>query len=238
SSKTTYSNDSEPLTKTDNDESVKTRLQQSKTLPRILWHWATAGILFVAALCFNLYHLGTPSIWYDEAFSVELARQPLPLLWHIIFGLEPNMELYYLLLHGWLAVTGMLGQHSTEFVVRLPSAIFAALSTVVVFLLGRRFLTMPAGLVAAGLYLLNDLQLVYAQQARSYSLQLLLTCIAWYAFFAAITGESYAKRWWMCYIGATTLAVYTHLFSLFILLAQLCFFGGMLLLSKPWEPWR
>src|SRR5712691_7178982 len=201
-------------------------------------NWVLSPFIFTLALGFNLYRLGTPSIWFDEAFSVELARQPFPLLWHIIFGLEPNMELYYLLLHGWLAVTGMLGQHSTEFVVRLPSAIFAALSTVVVFLLGRRFLTMPAGLVAAGLYLLNDLQLVYAQQARSYSLQLLLTCIAWYAFFAAITGESYAKRWWVCYIAATTLAVYTHLFSLFILLAQLCSFSGMLLLSKPWEPWR
>src|SRR5947209_7794608 len=226
--------------------SASSDTQAKETLPQrehLLAAWISSNcvlspFLFTLALGFNLYRLGTPSIWFDEAFSVELARQPLPLLWHIIFGLEPNMELYYLLLHGWLAVTGMLGQHSTEFVVRLPSAIFAALSTVVVFLLGRRFLTMPAGLMAAGLYLLNDLQLVYAQQARSYSLQLLLTCIAWYAFFAAITGESYAKRWWMCYIGATTLAVYTHLFSLFILLAQLCFFGGMLLLSKPWEPWR
>src|SRR5437764_6066100 len=223
--------------------SASSDTQAKETLPQrehllaawISSNWVLSLFLFTLALGFNLYRLGTPSIWFDEAFSVELARQPLPLLWHIIFGFEPNMELYYLLLHGWLAVTGMLGQHSTEFVVRLPSAIFGALSTVVVFLLGRRFLTMPAGLVAAGLYLLNDLQLVYAQQARSYSLQLLLTCIAWYAFFAAITGESYAKRWWMCYIGATTLAIYTHLFSLFILLAQLCFFSGMLLLSKPWR---
>src|SRR2546429_9753041 len=140
-----------------------------KTCP----YWLSCMLIGGIALGFNLYRLGTPSIWFDEAFSVELAKQPLPLLWHIIFGLEPNMELYYLLLHGWLAVTGMLGQHSTEFVVRLPSAIFAALSTVVVFLLGRRFLTMPAGLVAAALYLLNYLQLVYAHQARSYSLQLL-----------------------------------------------------------------
>src|SRR5713226_4321396 len=67
--------------------------------------------LFGISLGFDLYRLGVPSIWFDEAFSVELARQPLPLLWHIIFGSEPNMELYYLLLHGWLAVTGMLGQH-------------------------------------------------------------------------------------------------------------------------------
>ena len=201
-------------------------------------NWVLCPCLFIVALGFNLYRLGAPSVWFDEAFSVELARQPLPLLWHIIFSLEPNMELYYLLLHGWLAATGLFGQHSTEFVVRLPSAIFAALSVVAVFLLGRRFLTIPAGLIAAGLYLLNDLQLVYAQQARSYSLQLLLICIAWYAFLAAITGESHAKRWWVCYIGATTLAVYTHLFSLFILLAQLCSFGGLLLLAKPSEPWR
>src|SRR5256884_6206327 len=120
-------------------------------------NWVLSLFLFTLALGFNLYRLGTPGIWFDEAFSVELARQPLPLLWHIIFGLEPNMELYYLFLHAWLDVTAMLGLHATEFVVRLPSAIFAALSTMVVFLLGRCFLTMPAGLVAAGLFFFQDL---------------------------------------------------------------------------------
>src|SRR5579859_2590480 len=198
-------------------------------------NWILCALIFAIALGFNLYRLGVPSVWFDEAFSVELARQPLPLLWHIIFGSEPNMELYYLLLHGWLGLTAMLGLHATEFVVRLPSAIFAALSTVVVFLLGRRFLGLPAGLVGASLYLLNDLQLVYAQQARSYSLQLLLICIAWYAFLAAVIGVSHHRRWWACYAGATTLAVYAHLFSLFILLAQLCAFVGLLLLPQPWR---
>src|SRR6266704_3056194 len=103
-------------------------------------NWVLSPCLFTLALGFNLYRLGTPSIWFDEAFSVELARQPLPLLWHIIFGLEPNMELYYLFLHGWLGLTSLLGLLPTEFVVRFPSAVFAALSTVVVFLMGRRFL--------------------------------------------------------------------------------------------------
>src|SRR5205823_8527080 len=118
-------------------------------------------------------------------------------------------ELYYLLLHVSLGITSFFGLLPTEFVVRLPSAIFAALSTVVVFLLGRRFLGLAVGLIGAGLYLLNDLQLVYAQQARSYSLQLLLICIAWYAFLAALTVEpqsSHRKRWWICFVVATTLA--------------------------------
>src|SRR5450755_2151645 len=73
-------------------------------------------VLLVVALGFDLYRLGAPSIWYDEAFSVELARLPLPMLWHIISGPEPNMELYYLFLHFWLSLTAALGLHATEFV--------------------------------------------------------------------------------------------------------------------------
>jgi mannosyltransferase len=187
-------------------------------------------ILFIVAMCFNLYRLGTPSIWFDEAFSVELARQPLPLLWHIIFGPEPNMELYYLFLHFWLNLTASLGFHATEFVVRFPSTVFAALSTVVVFLLGQRFIGTIAGFVGASLYLLNDLQLVYAQQTRAYSLQLLLICIAWYALLSASNGKPQWGRWWVCYSVATTLAIYTHLFSVLILLAQICTIGLLFLL--------
>src|SRR6266496_6295256 len=198
-------------------------------------NWVLCILVATVALAFDLYRLATPSIWFDEAFSVELARQPLPLLWHIIWGPEPNMELYYLFLHFWLGFTGFLGLHPTEFVVRFPSAVFAALSSVMVFLLGRRFIGTSAGIVGAGLYLLNDLQLVYAQQTRAYSLQLLLICIAWYALFVALTQESHQKRWWACFIGATTLAVYAHLFSLLILLAQLVTFGGLLVLPGPWR---
>src|SRR2546421_3999740 len=149
------------------------------------WRWLSTPqlrqlliglLLFGLALGFGLYRLGDPSIWFDEAFSVELARLPLPQLWHIIFGPEPNMELYYLFLHFWLGLTALLGLHPTEIVVRLPSVIFAALSSVVVFVIGLRFLGLAGAIVGTALYLLNGLQLLYAQQTRSYSLQLLLIC--------------------------------------------------------------
>jgi mannosyltransferase len=208
------------------------------------------------ALGFNLYRLGAPSIWFDEAFSVELARQPLPLLWHIIFDLEPNMELYYLFLHFWLGSTSLLGLHPTEFVVRLPSAIFAALSTGIVFLWGRRFLNTMASVIGTVLYLLNYLQLIYAQQTRAYSLQLLLTCIAWYALFSALTSTTShsdkhkapsqapnhplslrgnASWWWIGYTIATVLAIYTHLFSGLIVLAQLVAVLGIMLVPNRWQ---
>ncbi|HEU0002794.1 MAG TPA: glycosyltransferase family 39 protein [Ktedonobacteraceae bacterium] len=198
-------------------------------------NWLLCLLVFGAALVFDLHNLGTPSIWFDEAFSVELARQPLPLLWHIIWGPEPNMELYYLFLHFWLGLTGLLGFNPVEAVVRLPSAIFAALASVMVFLLGRRYLGLVAGITGAGLFTLNYLQLTYAQQTRTYSLQLLLTCIAWYALFALFTRETHTKRWWACFIVANTLAVYAHLFSILIIVAQVVAFGGLLLLPGPWR---
>jgi uncharacterized membrane protein len=197
--------------------------------------WGLLLLLCLLACGFDLYRLGTPSIWFDEAFSVELARQPLPLLWHIIFGPEPNMELYYLFLHYWLAFTHLLGFNPVEFVVRFPSAIFAALSTGVVFLLGRRFLTTTAGTVGAALYLLNDLQLTYAQQTRSYSLQLLLLCLAWYALLVALTTSTRQRRWWLCYIVVSVLAVYAQLFSGLVLLAQVVTVACLLLIPQPWQ---
>ncbi len=209
--------------------------QSNARVHHLPWPWITASILFIAALCFNLYRLGAPSIWYDEAFSVELARQPLPLLWHIIFGPEPNMELYYLFLHCWLNLTSFIGLHATEFVVRFPSAIFLALSTLVVYAIGRRFLGTLVGTLGAVLYLLNDIQLTYAQQTRAYAMQLLLICIAYYAIFAVLDSEKRARRWWIIYVIAWALAVYAHLFSLLILLSQLIAVGGILLLANQWR---
>lgn len=110
--------------------------------------WLSVVFPFFAALLLYLHALGSPSLWFDEAFSVELARQPLPRLWQAIWGPEPNMELYYLLLHFWLQLTGALGPAPTEFILRLPSAFCAAL-----------------------LYLLNYSILIYAQQTRAYARQ-------------------------------------------------------------------
>jgi 4-amino-4-deoxy-L-arabinose transferase-like glycosyltransferase len=211
------------------------RSGRANWVSRLPIEWVVGILLFLVALGCNFYRLGTPSIWFDEAFSVELARQPLPLLWHVIFGPEPNMELYYLFLHFWLGFTALFGLNPTEFVVRFPSAIFATLSTVVLFILGRRFLGIIAASLGTLLYLLNYLQLTYAQQTRSYALQLLLLCAAWYAFFAVMHTEKNAIRWWICYCVAMILAVYAHLFSGLILLAQVVAFAGLLLLPNVWR---
>ncbi|WP_069804627.1 glycosyltransferase family 39 protein [Thermogemmatispora onikobensis] len=197
--------------------------------------WLPVSCLFLLALLLYLHALGSPSLWFDEAFSVELARQPLPRLWQAIWGPEPNMELYYLLLHFWLQLTGALGLAPTEFIVRLPSAICAALSVVVVYLFGKRYLSVTAGLCAALLYLLNYSTLIYAQQTRAYALQLLLLTLSWYALAACYTARRRLAGWWTLYVVTTTLAFYAQLFSLVIFFIQLVTIAGLWLLPTAWR---
>lgn len=191
-------------------------------------------IISGASLCFNLYRLGTPSIWFDEALSIERARQSLPVLWKIISSTQENMALYYLVLHYWLSLTSLFNWLPTESVVRFPSAIFASLSAIVIYLFGRRFMGRRVGLVSAGLYVINALQLTYAQETRSYSMQLLLVCCSWYALLAA-QADKQQKRWWICYTIVTALTVYTQLFSVFIILAQVMTFCCLAAFSTSWQ---
>jgi uncharacterized membrane protein len=198
-------------------------------------YWLLCIVIGAIALACNLFQLGKQSMWFDEILSVQRARQSLPVLLQIISATQPNMALYYIFLHFWLSLTSLLGLNPTEVVVRFPSAVFAALSSIVIFLMGRRFLGLIAGIVAAGIYLLNNLQLVYAQETRSYALQLLLLCIAWYALFAALATYSRQKRWWLCYSIVMALAIYTHLFSLLVLAAQCSAFVALLFLPGAWR---
>ena len=205
--------------------SVEVAPRRARTLlqrvPRRAWPPLLVAAL---ALAFDLFGLGGPSLWMDEAFSVQLARQPLSVLWGAFrSGSEPNMALYYLILHLWLGLGSALGIPATEFYVRFPSAVAAAASAVVVYAIGRRFLGTFCGMLGALLYLLSGLVLTYAQQTRGYALQLLLVCLAWYALLALLDehAPSAQARWWALLVGASVLAVYTHAFSVLILLAQI-----------------
>jgi uncharacterized membrane protein len=176
--------------------------------------------------------LGGPSLWFDEIYSVALVKHPFGQVLQIIFGWQPNMELYYLLLHVWINLLGSIGLAPTEFVVRFPSAFFAALSAVVVFAFGRRFINTGAGILAALLYLLNPHELIYAQQTRAYGLQLFLLCLGWYLLFAALTSNRRWSRYWIGYAIVMTLAIYTQLMSGLMLITQVIAVGGMLLFPK------
>lgn len=147
-------------------------------------------LIGVIALALDLRLLGGVNFWFDEAFSFMFANRPLSQMWPDMWGKEPDMELYYIQLYVWIKVLRGFGLPLSEFWLRLPSAVWSALAAVIVFQLGRRLGGWVMAFVAAGLFALNPLQLYYAQQARSYSMQVLLICASWYALLAAMSAQS------------------------------------------------
>jgi Dolichyl-phosphate-mannose-protein mannosyltransferase len=193
--------------------------------------WA-AGVVAAAALGLSLYRLGAPSLWMDETLSVALAQLPLGTLLHWFWSQEANMVLYYLMLHGWLALTTRAGYAPTEFIVRLPSAVCAALCAVVILAIGRRIAGQTAGLVAAGLFMLSGWQLTYAQEVRGYSLETLLICCAWYALLVALDRPTRQAAWWSVFAACMILAMYAQVFSGLVLLAQFVAIAGLLIVPS------
>jgi hypothetical protein len=208
--------------------------KRAKT-PRIPRAVIIASVIGIVALV-DLMRLGSPSLWMDEAISIDVARQPFVTLFAAYSsGAESNMILYYLLLHVWLALGSALHIAATEAFIRLPSAVFAILASVVVYVLGERFFGRFAAIVAALVFTLNGWQLTYAQDARSYSLQLLLVSLTWLGMLAALRPARLDWRWWSVFVLSGALSVYTQAISGVALLALGIAFGLLMMAPTSWR---
>jgi 4-amino-4-deoxy-L-arabinose transferase-like glycosyltransferase len=167
----------------------------------------------VLASALRLIDLGAKSVWSDEAFSILLAKQNWPDFWHIVTTAEANMSLYYLLLRGWI------GFSDAAWWVRLLSALLGVAAVPVVYCIGKEIFSQRAGILAALLLAVNPFALRYAQEARSYSLFVLLVSISFLGFFSCF--EKPSRFWSVCYVLSTALALYAHFFAALVVLVQL-----------------
>jgi mannosyltransferase len=173
-----------------------------------LW-WAL--VISVGAVL-RFFRLGTKSFWLDEAASVTLARLDWRSFWIAITHRQANMVLYYLLLRGWIK----LG--SSEFVMRSLSALAGVAAIPAIYLLGTRLFGPRAGRVAALLLSVHAFHIRYSQEARAYSLFMLLAILASLLFLRSM--ERPTRNNWAAYVRTSTLMVYAQVFGGWMLLAQ------------------
>src|SRR5579859_6063145 len=199
--------------------------------------WKVDGAAAFAVAVFAtlvVFHRLDVSAWFDEAYSYGVATESTAsFLTHTAWGTEANMLLYYLVLRGWMPLVSLVGAAPVEVLLRFPSAIFAVGSSVVVFLIGRRLFGRVAGLVAAGLFTTNFLSMILAQNARGYSLELLLLGLSWYSLIVGL--EENRARWWVAYALTSALAVYAGLFSGLVIIAQVVALTALLVWHGPWQ---
>ena len=186
-----------------------------------------------ALLALAMRHLGTPSLWRDEVSSVVFAKGSLGDLLTIIgrdrdaVGLA-NMATYYLLLHFWLAVG------ETESRIRLLSVLFGVASVVPVYFIARRLGGWLAAGLAAAIFALIPYVIHYSQEARGYSLAMLIGgALTWLVLIGVERGRG---AWWpwLAYGLIAALGLYVHFFVALVVAAH----GLWLLVTRQVPGWR
>ncbi len=185
------------------------------------------------AFALRLYRLDFQSIWWDEGHSIFVASHPIANI-PTLPAMDVHPPLYFVLLHLWMAVSG-----NSEFALRYLSVIFSLLTVALLWRFAREIAVTP---LVALFATLSPMYIAYAQEVRSYA------CLT----FLALASTYYFRFWILdfglgnfnpkskiqnlksriAYILLTTASLYTHYFTLFLLLFQNLFYFG-LELSNP-----
>jgi mannosyltransferase len=137
--------------------------------------WVAVGLLLLGA-ALRFHRLGNKSVWWDEGWSVWVARQSLADIARQV-GHDVHPPLYFWLLHLWQGGSG-----DGEFALRFLSALLGILAVAVTYQLGRTVANRHVGLLAAGFLVISRFHITWSQEIRMYALATLLAALgAWAA---------------------------------------------------------
>jgi len=213
---------------------------------RSLWRLAALALLLMLALALRLYRLDGQSLWNDEGTSVALAARDLATITrNAAHDIHP--PLYYYALHFWVKLWG-----NSEVAVRSLSALYGALTVLIVYGLARRLYGWRVAIVAGALAAISPLQVYYSQEARMYAQVTLLGALSFWLFAAwaddllpsSDRKATRASRWRpIAYVLVTTCALYSQYLALTLVAAQNVLFACRVVAWRRSErggdsPWR
>jgi 4-amino-4-deoxy-L-arabinose transferase-like glycosyltransferase len=185
-------------------------------------HWGIAAILLVA-LVVRCYGLTYHSLWFDEVMSAFWAAKPAGEIWRAGLALvqDKHPPLYYLALHFWTALFG-----PGDVAVRSLGVLIGALAVLPAYGIGKIFGGRRAAAAGALLIALNPFLVWYSQEARMFMPA--TTCALaglWGILQITNSKLQIADRRRLLFaicnlfiaIAGLTAALYTYLFSAFLL---------------------
>ncbi len=174
-------------------------------------------LILLLGLGLRLYGLDAQSLWYDEGFSVYLARMDVDeITTRTAADIQP--PLYYYLLHGWIGLFG-----DGERALRGLSVLFGVLTVPLTYAVAwQLFRSRLAGLLAALLVAVSPLHVWYGQEVRMYTLLTFLCLLSSYFLLLVVKAEKTGPVaiLWTVYTLANVAALYTHYFAFFVLVFQ------------------
>jgi mannosyltransferase len=199
------------------DSMIQTMVDRFRS--RQLERYFTVTLLLVAvgAMAISLMIGLQQSVWFDEAYSVFLSKQPVLSLIHLT-SVDTHPPLYYLLLKGWSGIFGW-----SEIALRSFSVVAMGGAVVLAGLLVKRMFGVRAALMTLPFVALSPLLLRYGFEIRMYALGSLIGIAATYTLVTALETKSRSRQWklYALYAVLVALGVYTHYFIALLWAAHL-----------------
>lgn len=179
----------------------------------------------LAAFCLRCFHVARYGLNGDEALGARLIGQGLAAIVDATTSGDPHPPLYYTMLMGWAALAGD-GELSLRFLGLAAGVLLVPLT----YRLGRWLFPGPAPLLAAVVLAANPYQVWYAHEARMYLPEALFAALSMALLVDWLRRRRVGSL--VGYAAATTLALYTHYYAVFLVMLQ-----NLLVLALWAERW-
>ena len=180
----------------------------------------TFTLLFAVGTVFRLYHLGAHSLWLDEIGQVVIASANWQQLFTLV-GHHLSPPLDYILLKGVL----ILG--NSDWAVRLPAFLYGIASIPVIYLLARRISGSETALITTTLFAFLPMAIAFSQEARMYSLLLLLSLVSYYLTILACEKISWKVGLGLGLVNGSLLL--THYFGIIVIAMEMIILSAILI---------
>jgi len=167
----------------------------------------------VAVFLLKLDVLNSRDLALDEPFTLFNAQKPVGDILQLSANGEPNPPLFMLIIHYWVKVVG-----TDTFSVRVIPLLFHSLTAGVLFILGKRFFSLGAGVFCLGCFLLSNYYSYFALELRPYGFFSLLAAGALYSYLAATSSPH--KRWYYVLLLCNVLLIYNHYFGWLVVMCE------------------
>lgn len=170
-------------------------------------------LLVIAGALIRFATLGVQGLWLDEIVTVDLSQRAIGDLLAGVQAGESNPALYYLLAGGWERVFG-----TSDVAFRSLSALIGTAVIPVVYLAAKQLFSRRAGLFAAALAAFSPVLIWYSQEVRNYEMLVLFGALTFVCFLKAL--DERAHHWLWVWVVVSALALTTHYFSAFLIVAE------------------